>query len=553
MKHRLKGLLALVLSLVMMLGMVTVSYGLPTATEYAITGNTVTHVDSVLSGVATVSGTDGNVTITLKQDVNGRIRFEGNNGNFVLDLAGHTIDGSGTNEALCLDNNFDGSVTIIGSGTLKKGSNNIIYKGFDATLKFDVSDGYDYFTLKKDEADVFTNEKNTTATSLNEKFFEGTTLVLTQGSATTYPVKIGGVRFNEFNLTIDSTDIAGVTGTATYVPTDGTNPATLTLNGFVYNGSYIKSDGNLTLNLIGKNEVTFGASGAAAITVDGNLTIDGKGSLTATGTIDDGIYAEDTVTISGGNVTATGGWDGIYANSVTITGGTVKATGGADCGIYTEDGNVTISGGTVKATGKMYGIFADNGSQSGGMNVTISGGSVEAYATNDTGSIGIYVPGSNGKIAISGDNTQVTVGCVTGLEADIVDILENSTVKINAALTAIDSNTLNMGSDPWYQWSTNNPGETTPISSETKAFALDNYGGTGQNPVPTSLTIEKISTGAPGNTNPYPPYIYNPTPTPEPEGDKVTSSNTFDGGIASAVVVTILSATGGAWLAKKKD
>lgn len=57
----------------------------------------------------------------------------------------------------------------------------------------------------------------------------------------------------------------------------------------------------------------------------------------------------------------------------------------------------------------------------------------------------------------------------------------------------------------------------------------------------------------PGNTNPYPPIIYNPTPTPEPEGDKVTSSNTFDGGIASAVVVTILSATGGAWLAKKKD
>ena len=59
------------------------------------------------------------------------------------------------------------------------------------------------------------------------------------------------------------------------------------------------------------------------------------------------------------------------------------------------------------------------------------------------------------------------------------------------------------------------------------------------------------STGGP--TTPQPPTyypIYIPTVEDEPE---VTAPNTFDGGIASAVVVTILSATGGAWLAKKKD
>lgn len=351
---------------------------------------------------------------------------------------------------------------------------------------------------------------------------------------------------------------------------------TLTLNEFVYNGnSNIYSDGNLTLNLIGNNAVTYGESGAAAVHVTGNLTIKGDNgsSLTVSGTysITDGIHA-DNVTIESGTVTATGGEAGISANNnvvitdgtvtakgdthglsasnVNIEGGTVTATGDEDCGIYTEDGNITISGGTVKATGDAHGIFAKNVSRSGGMKVTISGGTVTARATNNTSGVGIKATDS---ITIGGaNNPTVGVGCATGLKADAVNFLENSTVKINAALTAIDSNTLNMGSDPWYQWSTNNPGETTPISSATKAFALNNYGGTGQNPVPTSFTIEKISTGGPATPQPpayYPIYI----PAVEDEPEKVEAAPTFDGGIASAVVVTILSATGGAWLAKKKD
>ena len=335
---------------------------------------------------------------------------------------------------------------------------------------------------------------------------------------------------------------------------------TLTLNEFVYNGnSNIYSDGNLTLNLIGNNAVTYGESGAAAVHVTGNLTIKGDNgsSLTVSGTysITDGIHA-DNVTVESGTVTAVGEKYGLSASNVNIKGGTVTATGDEDCGIYTKEGNITISGGTVKATGEKYGIFADKGSQSsGGMKVTISGGAVTANAA-DNGGIGIYADG--GEIAISGDNTQVTVGCATGLSASTVNILENSTVTITTNATApavgkaIDATTLNFGSN-WYQWSTNNPGETTPISSATKAFALNNYGGTGQNPVPTSFTIEKISTGGQGTVSPQPPTyypIYIPTVEDEPE---VTTPDTFDGGIASAVVVTILSATGGAWLAKKKD
>ena len=58
-----------------------------------------------------------------------------------------------------------------------------------------------------------------------------------------------------------------------------------------------------------------------------------------------------------------------------------------------------------------------------------------------------------------------------------------------------------------------------------------------------------------GNTyNPRPNYpIYiNPTPGSSSTG-QITAAKTFDGGIGLSVAVTILSAAGGAWLAKKKE
>ena len=357
-------------------------------------------------------------------------------------------------------------------------------------------------------------------------------------------------------------------GTATYDP--DTN--TLTLNGFAYSDTDgIRSDSNLIIKLIGVNSVTASdtasSNGATAITVYGNLTIKGD---------------------NGSSLTASGTSRGIDAGNVTIESGKVTATGG-DCGIYVFD--PYSSGGTL----------------------VISGGSVEAYATDDSDGIGIYAPG--GEIAISGDNTQVTVGCATGLKANTVNILESSIVKINADNTAIISDTLNMGSDPWYQWSDKNGGpykstdnqldttgaattNTLTIGKITYTVTYASGGGVGTAPTQTStaaggtftlaqnpytksgyafagwndgantyaagatytmpandviLAAQWTENSTDGPTTPQPPAyypVYIPTVEDEPE---VTAPKTFDGGIASAVVVTILSATGGAWLAKKKD
>ena len=89
-----------------------------------------------------------------------------------------------------------------------------------------------------------------------------------------------------------------------------------------------------------------------ALSVGHFLTING-GNVTATGG-KDGINC-NSVTINGGNITATGGNYGIFGNSVTINGGYVTATG--DNGISGYNGSVTINGGNVTASGGEYGIY----------------------------------------------------------------------------------------------------------------------------------------------------------------------------------------------------
>ena len=69
----------------------------------------------------------------------------------------------------------------------------------------------------------------------------------------------------------------------------------------------------------------------------------------------------NTITISGGNITAIGGveYKGIYANDLTITGGSVLV-GCGDDGQAIEAQNITITGGTVRAfNGGMIAVTVD--------------------------------------------------------------------------------------------------------------------------------------------------------------------------------------------------
>ena len=292
--------------------------------------------------------------------------------------------------------------------------------------------------------------------------------------------------------------------------------------------------------------------------------------------VGEGISAVTTVTITGGEVTAEGNNGGICATGgIIVTGGTTKATGGvvgiASAGdVIISDSEVTVSGGenglytdtaiiidnsTVKAYGEtLHGIVAPSISISDATvetegyltgifafddncSVVISNSTVTAKASDVEGTA---IDAIFGTLTIE-DNAKVIAGCREGLCADKINILKNSTVEIDAAQNAIYfCDELNFGNN-WYKWSIDGgksfkDSSEMPLkveeASETRTLLIEPNG--------KYPTISK-----PTNIHGVPSFGSAEQPLESPK--------TFDGGIALPISMAILAATGGAWLAKKKD
>ena len=192
----------------------------------------------------------------------------------------------------------------------------------------------------------------------------------------------------------------------------------------------VQGDGNVTIELDGKNELKSGnlKAGLEKNTSEGTLTLKddkeaGSGSLTAEGGgWAAGIGGSDgkgtnNIIISGGTVTAEGGNYGAGIGSgggsydggdhITITGGTVNATGGAwGAGIgggYGDDSDhITITGGTVTAEGGNYGAGIGGGYGGVGDHITIGGGAVTAEGGENGAGIGGGYSGVGDHITITG-------------------------------------------------------------------------------------------------------------------------------------------------------
>ena len=181
------------------------------------------------------------------------------------------------------------------------------------------------------------------------------------------------------------------------------------------------------------NNVKGGYDGSGIFVPEGHtLTIRGNGSLEAIGDIFcagiGGCYKSScgNIVIEGGNITATGGYNGAgigsgYYNSscgdITISGGDITATGGdASAGIgsgYDSScGNITIKGGDITAKGgeNSAGIGSGGYNSSCG-NIVIEGGNITATGSEWAAGIGSgYDESSCGNITISGGNITATGG-----------------------------------------------------------------------------------------------------------------------------------------------
>ena len=191
---------------------------------------------------------------------------------------------------------------------------------------------------------------------------------------------------------------------------------------------------NAELNIQGDASSTLNVTSSGdAIASDGDINIDGAGTVNATSTEFDAIDADDNLTIKGsGNVNATGKSDGIRANdNITIdSSGTVTAKATKDQGIEAGE-NLTIKGGgkVVASSVKDEALLADG-------NIEISGGSqVEANSEKD------YAVKARGGLTVTNASLNAT-GVGYGVYAYEGITLDGATVTVRASAESDDVSAL---------------------------------------------------------------------------------------------------------------
>ena len=248
----------------------------------------------------------------------------------------------------------------------------------------------------------------------------------------------------------DFTLLESSTGSTVTLGTDGTE------SWYVVNGNVNITANNYVIepfgavHLILMDGATLTVQGSRPIDATGSLTIYGQslgtGSLVATGSgtaifvynSNTGIVNDGTLTINGGNITATStGNNGIVVkNAITINGGTVTASSGMfGYGITSTSGDITINGGSVNATGgdSVVGINASNSLTLGWRNTTD-----RIYASSYNGTKGIVI--KSGQAFTDGTNIYVgtlTSGQVSAIAGKTLQPVDALVLADNADNTSI--------------------------------------------------------------------------------------------------------------------
>lgn len=492
-----KKLCAVVLALAMTLGLCSTAWAATGITYSKYDETTGSFETATVSVYETVSSpaTPGDVTWDASKPyvVTGDVTISGSvklNGSVTLILGNSgklTINGGiydanddvGTPATLTVYSEYDATAASMNQGQL-------IVKGYNTESNNGFGININQLTINGGKVTV--NSKNATANSeavaVNRLTVRGGSLTATAGTSSdgaSIGISVSGnydgseANENIFTVTGGTVEAKGVSGSGSK-------------GIFVSSASASITGGSVTAT----SGVAIG-SDSRGIEVQGTLTVDGDGTLTASV-----------------NAAANNSY-GIYAYNVSVGGGTVVAESGAvnssesatSYGIYAEErtteiggveerigGNITITGGSVTATGgtatanseydnlaASYGMLAQGTiSVSGSSNVTATGGEATATATATAGSsnaasYGVCTGGdmtvSSGTVTVAsgtatatgdGDNSEASYGVYTGGKMTVTNgsVLGISTgaaraigekpvsVYVSGKLTASGSSTMKM-------------------------------------------------------------------------------------------------------------
>ncbi len=265
------------------------------------------------SGKTTISGGAGSAALTVEGE-----------GAYTLTLDNYTYNGVGYNDAAIY---FDGDAAL-----------NLVLNGTNEVTHISLTGEDSYGVLVNGDL-IVSGEGSLEAVTDSTAWNNNT------------GVKVSGT------LQADSGSLTGIGGDVDSLSGNG--------NG-IYAGDIVINNGEVTATgrmhgvsagtiTVGGGKLTATGSYEDGVNALGSVTVKG-GTVIATG-VKDGIHSGTNITISGGTVTATGVGaqytsesKGVNAGTVTVSGGTLTATG-VNYGIGGGTNGVSISGGEVIASG----------------------------------------------------------------------------------------------------------------------------------------------------------------------------------------------------------
>ena len=202
-------------------------------TTYTVNSIDVSVLNNLFDGSATVTKSDGIVTITLTDDLMGMIIFKlPDEDTIIFNAAGHSVFGAGHNEAIQLDHENWGRIILTGDGIYHSGTNNVVFVGgyggltiesgtfvaapvggnkiINGSVLYRMAEGSTYYTVTDQAGDVFKSYNRQQRTSYSVGLSSGT-LVVAQHNGTVPTYNIEKLAATHGSYTVKVNDVESST------------------------------------------------------------------------------------------------------------------------------------------------------------------------------------------------------------------------------------------------------------------------------------------------------------------------------------------------------